>query len=126
MTPEQRLVAAILQQAYRDMFAVGRPPGETNDGRADSASIDGAIRFLTDTHGHKARWRNHYCSLIDLDGNELATRIRLMLDGAIDVPFDEDAAKRHEAGVARARERWRHLKNPPTTPRTPVVSTCAR
>lgn len=54
MTPEQRLVAAILQQAYRDMFAVSRPPAEGDAGRPDSAGIDQSIRFLTDTHGGKA------------------------------------------------------------------------
>ncbi len=131
MTPEQRLVAAILQQAYRDMFTAGRAPANGDDGRPDNASIDGAIRFLTDTHGHKAWWRNYYCSLLDLDGDVLAARVRMMLDGAMDVPIDESPTKRdsgikrHEAGVVRARERWRHLKNPPKTPRTSVVSSCA-
>lgn len=128
MTPELSLVAAILQRAFDDMFAASPSSYSGNGGTPDGSSIDQAIRFLTDTHGHKARWRNHYCSLLGLDGDAVADRIRRMLDGDLPMQMDQGpwtragAIRRHEAGVEQARERWRHLKNPPSTPRTSVVS----
>ena len=108
MTPEQRLFAAILQQAVRDLFAEGI---RSHDGRPDVAATDQAIRLLTDTSGSYAQWRRDLCLRIDQDGDKLAARIRMMLEGEIDFPpIDERMAKRRAAQVAFVRERWQYLK----------------
>lgn len=85
-TPEQALAAAILTQAFTDMFA-----SETNQSFArdsvDTIAIT-AMRYLTDRYGHSAHWRNKWCSYLDLDGDLLANRVRMILDGEVDPPSD--------------------------------------
>lgn len=62
-TPEERLIYAILLQAYRDLFiSVKEPNGPDNLNR------DQAISFFTNRSGALAAHRNHLCSLIGWDG----------------------------------------------------------
>lgn len=119
-TPERRLAAAIVAQAFSDMSAT-----DTRDGEASDTIAIQAIRFLTDRAGHAAQWRNRWCSYLDLDGDALAARVRKILDGEIDAP-DEMRGRAHigafDQGIARARARWERLR--PTAPK--ASSTPAR
>jgi len=79
VTPEVALITAIITQAYRDLFV------PINEGGAPSVEVlrgrDQALAFLTNHKGQYAQHRNYLCSLIGWDGNVLAERIRMMLDG---------------------------------------------
>lgn len=134
-TPEQRLIAAIIMTAYRDMLP---DPSERKwrdtEGDAVHLDTDRAIAFLTDRTGPSARLRNHYAALLDIDGDLLAERVRRMLDGELPFPLPstpegrKTAATRHDDRVAAARARWLHLKEPTSTSRarserTPVAVT---
>ena len=111
LTPEQRLAAAILIAAFRDMSASSRSISESDLGKPTEGEVDAAISFLTESYGAKARWRNTLCSFLDIDGDQLAARVRMMLDGELDIPRTHI---QHDFGIARAR--WRHLKYPPGRP----------
>lgn len=110
-TPEVRLAAAILAQAFSDMT--------TTDARA-TADTDAcaAIRFLTDRAGTSAQWRNLWCAAVNIDGDRVAARVRKLLDGEIE-PTDEMRGRAQinafDKGIARARERWARMK--PDTPK---------
>ncbi|MCA0205154.1 MAG: hypothetical protein LCH92_12485 [Proteobacteria bacterium] len=137
-TPEQRLIAAILIGAYRDVLTDIESRSES---WADSApvqqnDVDRAIRFLTDRSGPAARLRNHYCDLVGIDGDVLAERMRRMLDGdlpmphiAYEVPSNPESRKRalarHAERVAYARARWFHLNQPTSTSRARSVRSTA-
>lgn len=115
-TPERALVTAILMQAYRDLFLmVSDESGATFTSRSERNQ---AISFLTDRAGTLAHYRNAYCALIGWDGDELATSVRAMMDGA---PFPHPTLdptpatlKRHAAAVERLRERWHALHARPS------------
>lgn len=112
-SPERRLAAAIVAQAFSDMGATDTRDGEPSDHIATQA-----IRFLTDRAGHAAQWRNRWCNYLDLDGDQVASQVRRMLDGEIDPPNDLRGTARvgsFEKGIARARERWARMK--PTAPK---------
>lgn len=124
MTPERRLAAAIVAQAFSDMSAT-----DTRDGESSDTIATQAIRFMTDRAGHAAQWRNRWCSYLDLDGDVLAARVRQILDGEIDATDAMRGLARvalFEQGIARARERWARLrptapKASPTTTRLPSI-----
>lgn len=105
-TPEVKLAAAILAQAFSDMT--------TTDAR-DTADTDAcaAIRFLTDRAGTSAQWRNLWCAAVNIDGDRIAARVRKLLDGEIE-PTAEMRGRAHisafDKGIARARERWARIK----------------
>ena len=108
-TPEQRFIASILLHAYSDMLS------------KDEGDARSAMSFLTSSYGDTARWRNHLCSLLGIDGDLLARRVRRQLDGDQPIPYPHETndlrsraaiLKKHEAQVATARKRWLHLKNP--------------
>ena len=105
--PEQHLAAAILAQAFTDMFGGAANQCETRD-TVDTIAIT-AMRYLTDRHGQSAQWRNRWCDFVDLDGDVLATRVRMILDGKIDPPGDERFATR----LAIARDRWARISQRP-------------
>lgn len=122
-TPEQRLVASIIAQAFNDMC--GSASKDTSS-HATASQIEArsAMHFLTSHAGEFARWRNDLCGFLYLDGDVLAERIRMILDG--DLPWPDgrtecgsvaDRERRArgsqevEKKAARARELWRHLKN---------------
>lgn len=118
-SPEQALVSKIILQAYRDMLAT--PSDDATSSVVSSIERDRAIHFLTAASGRVADWRNHLCWLLDLDGDVIAERFRMMLDGDLDMPHpaSEDASNadsrartgsRHITRVADARARWRYLK----------------
>lgn len=115
-TPEVKLAAAILAQAFSDMT--------TTDAR-DTADTDAfaAIRFLTDRAGTSAQWRNLWCAAVNIDGDRIAARVRKLLDGEIE-PTDEMRGRAHisafDKGIARARERWARIK--PAAPAAPAAS----
>lgn len=109
MTPERRLAAAVVAQAFSDTGATAAREGESADMIATQA-----IRFLTDRAGHAAHWRNRWCSFLDMDGDQLAVRVRKILDGEINPPDMRGVA------LARARERWARLR--PATPTAPKAS----
>jgi hypothetical protein len=114
-TPEVKLAAAILAQAFSDMT--------TTDAR-DTADTDAcaAIRFLTDRAGTSAQWRNLWCAAVNIDGDRIAARVRKLLDGEIE-PTAEMRGRVHisafEKGIARARERWARMK--PAAPKTSLT-----
>lgn len=120
-TPEVKLAAAILAQAFSDMT--------TTDAR-DTADTDAcaAIRFLTDRAGSSAQWRNLWCAAVNIDGDRIAARVRKLLDGEIE-PTAEMRGRAHisafDKGIARARERWARMKPTlqpsPTTTRLPSI-----
>lgn len=119
-SPERRLAAAIVAQAFSDMSAT-----DTRDGEASDTAAVSAIRFLTDRAGHAAQWRNRWCSYLDLDGDVLAARVRGILDGEIDATDAMRGLARvalFDQGIARARARWARLR--PTAPK--ASSTPAR
>jgi hypothetical protein len=129
-SPEQRLIAAILLGAYRDLLTdiESRSERWTDAAPIQQADVDRAMRFLTDRSGPSARLRNHYCSLLDIDGDVLAERMCRMLNGdlpmphfAYDVPSNPESRKRalarHAERVAAARARWFHLNQPTSTSR---------
>lgn len=108
MTPERRLAAAIVAQAFSDMSAT-----DTRDGESSDTIATQAIRFLTDRAGNAAQWRNRWCSYLDLDGDVLAARVRRILDGEIDATDAMRGLARvalFDQGIARARERWARMK----------------
>ncbi|MDZ4095211.1 MAG: hypothetical protein U1D35_09920 [Paracoccaceae bacterium] len=107
-TPEQHLASAILAQAFTDMFGGAVNQSETRD-TVDTIAIT-AMRYLTDHHGQSAQWRNKWCDFLDLDGDVLATRVRMILDGKIDPPGDERFANR----LAIARDRWLRISQRPS------------
>jgi len=115
-TPEVKLAAAILAQAFSDMT--------TTDAR-DTADTDAcaAIRFLTDRAGTSAQWRNLWCAAVNIDGDRVAARVRKLLDGEIE-PTDEMRGRAQinafDKGIARARERWARIK--PAAPANPKAS----
>jgi len=106
-TPEQHLAAAILAQAFTDMFGGAANQCETRD-TVDTIAIT-AMRYLTDRHGQSAHWRNKWCDFLDQDGKVLATRVRMILDGKIDPPGDDRFASR----LAVARDRWARISQGP-------------
>lgn len=106
-TPEQHLAAAILAQAFTDMFGGAANQCETRD-TVDTIAIT-AMRYLTDRHGQSAHWRNRWCDFLDLDGDVLATRVRMILDGQVDLPGDKHFAPR----LAIARDRWARISQRP-------------
>jgi hypothetical protein len=108
-TPEQRFIASIILRAYADMLS------------KDNGDARWAMSFLTTSYGDTARWRNHLCSLLGIDGDLLARRVRRQLDGEQPIPYPYETndlrnratiLKKHEAQVAAARKRWLHLKKP--------------
>lgn len=106
-TPEQHLAAAILAQAFGDMFGGAATSSETVT-TVDRNAI-AAMRFMTDRHGHSAQWRNRWCDFLDLDGDILATRVRMILDGQLD-PDDRFASR-----LANARDRWARIARTPVS-----------
>ncbi|KQB15292.1 hypothetical protein H9N28_03390 [Rhodobacter capsulatus] len=123
-TPEVKLAAAILAQAFSDMTTTDSRDGES----ADTAAV-AAIRFLTDRAGTSAQWRNLWCAAVNLDGDRFAARVRKLLDGEIE-PTVEMRGRAHisafDKGIARARERWARIKPaapkaPPTPARPPTI-----
>lgn len=102
-TPEQKLAAAILAQAFKDMFGGAANDSVTRD-TVDTIAIT-AMRYLTARHGLLAQWRNQWCDFLDLDGDVLATRVRLILDGKVDLPG--------ESRLAAARDRWARISQGP-------------
>lgn len=108
-TPERRLAAAVVAQAFQDMGATCTVATDT----ADTIAIQ-AIKFLTDRSGHAAQWRNRWCSYLDMDGDQLAARVRGILDGEINPPDMRGIT------LARARERWVRLR--PATSTAPEAS----
>ena len=121
-SPEERLVTAIIMQAYRDLFTPVRDAASPSI--VTQLDQDQAIFFLTDTHGRFARHRNSLCSLIGWDGDVLAERIRAMMDGDdFTHPNGEpspDSLKRHTDAAERVRARYRHLKKPRDKGKTPA------
>lgn len=107
-TPEQKLAAAILAQAFSDMFGGAANHGETRD-TVDTNAVS-AMRYLTDRHGQSAHSRNQWCDFLNQDGDMLAIRVRMILDGKIDLPGDERFATR----LAVARDRWARITQGPT------------
>jgi hypothetical protein len=94
------MLAAIISHAYTDMLLDDRRVAEE------------AMLFLTTRTGGVAVWRRDICSLLDIDGDIMADRVRAQLDGDADIPHgpEAQAVERHNARVARARERWCALK----------------
>lgn len=103
-TPEQHLAAAILAQAFSDMFGSVANQSETRN-TVDTNAVT-AMRYLTDRHGQSAHWRNKWCDFLDLDGDLLATRIRMILDGQANPPVDAPR-------LAIARDRWARISQRP-------------
>ncbi len=110
LTPEQRFVFAIIGQAYTDLLS------------NDRSVADSEIVFLTERYDAHANWRNVLASMIDVDGDAIAQRIRAILNS--DQPFPkglhkadcatthqrrEHAAVSHAKRCDRARARWQHL-----------------
>jgi hypothetical protein len=110
------LAAAILAQAFSDMFLTDSSEIES----VDTVAVH-AMRYLTDRHGQSAYWRNKWCSYLDLDGDTLATRVRMILDGLADPPgYDARFSQR----LDRARDRWARISQvrPSDLPkRLPIV-----
>lgn len=102
-TPEQHLAAAILAQAFSDMLGGASNQCETRD-TVDTIAIT-AMRYMTDRHSTLARWRNTWASYLDLDGDVLAARVRMILDGQLDLPG--------EPRLAAARARWARIAQTP-------------
>jgi hypothetical protein len=121
-TPEVKLAAAILAQAFSDMIATATDSTFRSAETAETAAVS-AIRFLTDRAGTSAQWRNLWCAAINLDGDRLAARVRRLLDGEIE-PTAEMRGRAHisafDKGIARARERWARIK--PAAPTAPKAS----
>ena len=118
-TPEQRLAAAIIAQAFNDRSGSEAKHSVTQD--ANEARS--AMFFLTTTHGDMAKWRNELCSYLDLDGDVLAERVRSLLEGTLPWPdargrvTSEEELRRWKRGAAnndkkatRARALWQDLK----------------
>ena len=109
-TPEQRLAAAILSQAFTDIFL------------PDCDDANASLHFLTTGYGPSARWRNQLCSYLDLDGDQLAARVRSILDGDADPPGYDTRFSKH---LDVARNRWasasQALTPPTTTTRLPRI-----
>ena len=120
--PEERLVTAIIMQAYRDLFTPVRDSASPSI--VTQSDQDQAISFLTDSHGRFARRRNSLCSLIGWDGDVLAERIRVMMDGEnFTHPNSEpspDSLKRHTDAAERVRARYRYLKDPHNKSKRPA------
>lgn len=123
-TPEVKLAAAILAQAFSDMTTT-----DTRDGESADTAACAAIRFLTDRAGTSAQWRNLWCAAVNLDGDRIAARVRKLLDGEIE-PNAEMRGRAHisafDRGIARARERWARIKPaapkaPPSPARAPTI-----
>lgn len=102
-TPEQKLAAAILAQAFKDMFG-GAANESVNHDTVDTIAIS-AMRYLTARHGQLAQWRNKWASYLDLDGDVLAVRVRMILEGQLDLPG--------ETRLAIARDRWARISQGP-------------
>lgn len=109
LSPEQSLAAAILTQAFSDMS-----PGNSNiDHQATRERNDArtAMVFLTTTYGEMAKWRNELCDYLHLDGNVLAERVRMILNGDLPWPDVRETKKRTNDNYAdAARSVWRDLK----------------
>lgn len=102
-TPEQRLVAAIISQAFTDIFL------------PDCDDANASLHFLTAGYGPSARWRNQLCSYLDLDGDQLAARVRSILDGDADPPGYDTRFSKH---LHTARERWASVQRAQTATAT--------
>ena len=87
MTPESRLVSAIIAQVIRDLFG---GLGSTVSDTMRTSTRRSAMRWLTAEKGADAADRNHLCSLVGLDGDELRRRIIAILDGKLPPPLMPD------------------------------------
>lgn len=87
MTPESRLVSAIIAQVIRDLF--GGLGSTVSDTMRTSTRLS-ALRWLTAEKGADAADRNHLCSLVGLDGDELRRRTIAILDGKLPPPLMPD------------------------------------
>jgi hypothetical protein len=81
--------------------------------QADTVAVH-AMRYLTDRHGQSAYWRNKWCSYLDLDGDALAARVRMILDGLADPPGQ--FAQRLDC----ARDRWARISQVKPKKRPPA------
>lgn len=115
-TPEQALAAAVISQAYVDMFST-----ISGQGWVDAAA-DEAMNFLTTRHGTAAKWRNRWCDFLGMDGDLLAARVRAMLDGEIDPAGDPHLTKR----IEHARARWARLPKAPEPKPAPEPKASAK
>lgn len=97
------------------MFGAASNEGGTRDA-SDTIAVS-AMRYLTTRHGHSAEWHNRWCDCLNLDGDMLATRVRMILDGQVDLPG--------ESRLGIARERWARISQrhaPSDTPkRLPTI-----
>ncbi|PQV58745.1 hypothetical protein LX70_00558 [Defluviimonas denitrificans] len=87
MTPESRLVSAIIAQVIRDLF--GGLGSTVSDTMRTSTRLS-ALRWLTAEKGADAADRNHLCSLVGLDGDVLRRRTIAILDRKLPPPLMPD------------------------------------
>lgn len=120
MSPELRLVRAIIAQAVQDAFA---STGSDSTHDTDAENRKAAIAFLTAPDGAHARHRNDLCELAGFDGTRLRKRVIAVLEGE-DLANLFDDTRRNKDFLARARAIWaarEPLVAPtPRVPRAPV------
>lgn len=119
LTPELRLVRAIIAQAVQDLF--GSP--FVASGEDKTLIRRQALAFLTAPSGAHAKYRDELCELAGLDGSTLRKNTIEMLEGRRSTDFFE-GGKHNAETIAVARALWA-AKEPlvaPTTrvPRPPV------
>lgn len=109
MTPETRLIHAVIQQAVLDLFAIS-PAGASERGVAERRE---ALAFLTASQGAWARQRDEFCTIIDLDPDLVRAEIVAILEGA-------EPRIKIGRGLDRARALWAEQNTRPSRlPRPP-------
>ncbi|TDL78114.1 hypothetical protein E2L08_12505 [Palleronia sediminis] len=132
MTPEKRLLQAIIGQAVTDLF-IGKPHASTDE--ESSLARREALYFLTDATGGWARRRAELCLLIDYDPDQVRRSIIAILDGTTLPPasigkgiglardlWAEQIAREKAAHEARTRNRRCPAPTPILVPRAPAPS----
>jgi len=111
-TPEQRYIVGIIAQAFEDMSTSATK--DRHQSRHADNDARSAMLFLTERYGAHANWRNDLCSLIDVDGDLLTQRVRMILDYDLTWPQQRRSPGVTISGGAKEAERaraiWQHLK----------------
>lgn len=110
-TPEERLVVGILMAALWDMLLPEHPT------QTDIAERDASIAFFTRRGDRYARHRNALCSLLGINGDTMAERVRLILDGQAPFPArtlepTPTVLRWHTKKTDELRSYWKSLQTP--------------
>jgi len=102
--PQRSLVAAIVAQVVHDAFFAEQT-------LAGAAAQSPAINWLTSRSGDAAYWRNHYCSLIDMNGDVVRQWAIDVLEGRIEPQNPLLATQGRDrrvsgVGIKTARAEW--------------------